>query len=126
MSNNALGNLDCPSLMSDGRLFTDYRPSCYVHDLVLKQNGITNSYDLKELMISKANHLQELNRQFAEHKASCKSCGGYVLPDPNGHVNYWKQYDQWIGYGSFLNEPTETKVVTLPSPKSKSENKPLH
>ena len=24
---------DCPALMSDGRVFTDYRPSSYVNDL---------------------------------------------------------------------------------------------
>jgi hypothetical protein len=100
--NNSLGNQDCPPLMADGRLFTDYRPSCYVHDLILKQNGITNSYDLKLLLSSRADELQKINQQYYTSKTSCGSCGGYYLPDPNGHVDYWAQYGKWIGYGNTM------------------------
>ena len=100
--NNALENHDCPPLMSDGRAYTDYRPSCYVHDLILKQNGITNSYDLKLLLTSRALELQKINRDYYEAKNSCSSPGGYYLPDPNGQVDYWKRYGQWIGYGNIM------------------------
>jgi hypothetical protein len=98
--NNSLGNHDCPAIMADGRLFTDYRPSCYVHELILKQNGITNSYDLKNFMITHGLDLQSLNRQYYGDKAGCVSCGGFYLPDPNGHVDYWKRYGEWLGYGN--------------------------
>jgi len=100
--NNALENHDCPPLMSDGRHFTDYRPSCYVHDLILKQNGVTNSYDLKLLLTSRALELQKINRDYYEAKNGCMSCGGYYLPDPNGHVDYWDRYGEWIGYGNVM------------------------
>ncbi len=100
--NNALENHDCPPLMSDGRIFTDYRPDCYVHDLILKQNGITNSYDLKLFLTTRALEMQKINRDYYQAKNSCVSCGGYYLPDPNGHVNYWDRYGEWIGYGNVM------------------------
>lgn len=96
--NNSLGNQDCPPLMSDGRHFTDYRPSCYVHDLILNQNNITNSYDLKMLLTENALKLQKINRDYYTLKNSCVSCGKFYLVDPNNNVNYWKQYDERIGY----------------------------
>ena len=98
--NNALENHDCPPLMSDGRQFTDYRSSCYVHDLILKQNQITNSYDLKLLLTNRALELQKINREYYESKNSCMSCGECSVPDPNGHINYWNRYGEWLGYGS--------------------------
>lgn len=96
--NNSLGNQDCPPIMSDGRHFTDYRPSCYVHDLILKQNGITNSYDLKILLTHNALELQKINRKYYGLKNACVSCGDYYLADPNNHVDYWQRYNEWIGY----------------------------
>ena len=108
--NNAVGNNDCPPLMADGRLFTDYRPSSYVNDLILKQNKITNSYDLKLLMTNKGNELQKLNRDYYAIKAGCVSCGGYYIPDPNGHVDYWKRYGEWIGYGNIMTLGCPTAV----------------
>lgn len=108
--NNALENHDCPPLMSDGRFATDYRPSCYVHDLIMKQNGITNSYDLKLLLTSRALELQKINRDYYQNKNSCSSCGGYYLPDPNGQVDYWRRYSDWIGYGNIMTLGCPSKV----------------
>ena len=102
--NNALYNHDCPPIMSDGRHVTDYRPSCYVHDLIREQNGVTNSYDLKMLLTHHALKFQQINRDFYDTKNSCYSCGcpnhrgQYCLPDPNGQVEYWNKYNQSIGY----------------------------
>ena len=96
MSNNALDNYDCPPLMSDGRQFTDYRPSCYVIDMIIRQNGITNSYDLKRLLTNQALQFQQINRNYYNSKNACVSCGGYYLPDPNGQLDYWKHYTAWV------------------------------
>lgn len=96
--NNALGNQDCPPIMEDGRHVTDYRPICYVNDLIMKQNGINNSYDYKALLQHNALKLQEVNRQFYNNKNACHSCEPYYLADPNNHVDYWQRYDAWIGY----------------------------
>lgn len=96
--NNSLVNHDCPPLMSDGRHVTDYRPSCYVHDLIRRQNSITNSYDLKLLLTRNAVKFQEIDRQYYDTKNSCISCGSYYLPDPNQHVKFWDRYNKRIGY----------------------------
>ena len=95
--NNSLENHDCPPKMSDGRHFTDYRPSDSVHNLILKQNGIKNSFDLKTMLTNKALQLQKINRDYYETKNACTSCSFY-LPDPNGHVDYWDEYGKSIGY----------------------------
>ena len=96
--NNSITNQDCPPLMSDGRHVTDYRPSCYVHGLILEQNGITNSYDLKMLLTNKALELQKINRDYYNAKNACVSCGQYYLADPNGQLSYWRSYERSIGY----------------------------
>jgi len=91
MSNNALQNRDCPALMSDGRIATDYRPQCYVHDLINKQNGIKNSHDQRKFLQDNAKKLMNLNLQYFNNKSGCNTCEHFHV-DPNGHDRYWKQY----------------------------------
>lgn len=100
--NNALYNKDCPPLMSDGRLFTDYRPSCEYHNMLGRQNGITNSYDFKQMLMNNAIKLQQHNTKFYDNKSQCHSCGGYYMPDPNGAVDYWNKYNSYIGYNNTI------------------------
>lgn len=97
MSNNALHNFDCPPLMNDGRHATDYRPSCYVHDLIIKQNGITNSHQMRHFLQKNACYLARINRDYFCNKASCRSCNFYHI-DPNNNDRYWKTYKKYIGY----------------------------
>ena len=98
--NNGLCDHLCPPLMDDGRFATDYRPSCYVHDLIMKQNNIDNSYDLKQFLQHNATRLQQLSRDFYICKNKCSNCGGYYLPDPNKQIQYWDEYSKHIGYGN--------------------------
>lgn len=98
--NSGLCDHLCPALMNDGRFATDYRPSCYVHDLITKQNQITNSYDLKQFLQHNAIKLQDINRDFYRCANSCNSCGGYYLPDPNNHIEFWDKYSNHIKYGN--------------------------
>lgn len=98
--NNGLTDRFCPALMSDGRFVTDYRPSCYVNDLILKQNGINNSYDYKHFLMNNASKLQKINSDFYEHKNRCSSCDGNIMPDPNRQIEYWDKYSKHIGYGN--------------------------
>lgn len=100
--NNGLCDRFCPPLMNDGRHVTDYRPSCYVHDLMLKQNSIRSSYELKQFLQENAVKLQQRNRQFYDCKNKCGQCTDYFLPDPNNHINYWDNYNRHIGYGDSL------------------------
>jgi len=102
MSNAGLCDKFCPPLMDDGRHVTDYRPSCYVHDLILKQNGLRSSYDLKHFLQNNALKLQAINRQFYDCKNKCANCGDYYLPDPNRHLEFWDNYGDTLGYHNEL------------------------
>ena len=97
MSNNCKKTNQCLPLMSDGRHVTDYRPSCYVHDLIQKQNGIHSSYDLRLFMINNARRLMDVNRQYYLDKNECTCCP-YFHPDPNGQDAFWVKYQKNIGY----------------------------
>jgi len=58
--------------MADARLFTDYRPSGYVNDQIRMQNGITNSYDYRQFLISYADDMISAERRYLEEKASTR------------------------------------------------------
>ena len=95
--NNALHNRDCPPLMSDGRSATDYRPSCDVHSLILKQNQIKNSHELRMFLQRNADTIRENNTNHYLKRNACGSCEPFHV-DPNGHDKYWNNYKEWIGY----------------------------
>lgn len=97
MANNALNNRDCPPLMSDGRLATDYRPTCYVHDMIIKQNGIRNSHQLRHFLQNNGRDLMKINLDYFQTKNQCNSCSPFLV-DPNGNDKYWNAYTRNIGY----------------------------
>lgn len=99
MSNNALQNRDCPPLMSDQRHATDYRPSCSVHNLILTQNGIKNSEQMRMFLQRNANQLRELNLTHFQERAGCNSCQHYHV-DPNGNDRYWDNYKKQLDFDS--------------------------
>ena len=64
----------CPPRMSDGRHFTDYRPMCYVNNLVNANNGIVNSFQSRQFLTNNATKLMDLNRTYACQKNCCGPC----------------------------------------------------
>ena len=52
ISNNKY--FDCPALMSDGRQFTDYRPSCDMNNMYRVKNGIPNSFQYRIFVTNNA------------------------------------------------------------------------
>lgn len=66
--------LDCPPRMSDGRHFTDYRPSCHTNNLIRANNAVMNSYEYRLFLTRNANKLIELNRNYACQKNCCGPC----------------------------------------------------
>lgn len=101
--NNSICYQGCPALMSDGRQpGTDYRPSCYVHDTIRKQNNVNNNYDFKKFLQEHASRLQEVNRNFYANKNSCNDRPSYYLADPNEHIKYWDKYSCMVGYGNAM------------------------
>lgn len=65
---------DCPAIMDDGRAFTDYRPSCYIDDVLRIQNGIKNSYDYRQFLINNGSKLINNIRLYNIKKSSCNQC----------------------------------------------------
>ena len=51
-----------PPLMSDGRIATDYRPSCVVHTLINEQNKVANSHQSRGFLQANAVKLMTMNQ----------------------------------------------------------------
>ena len=79
---------DCPPRMSDGRNFTDYRPSCDVNNAYLNLGDILNSYEYRMFLTRNAENLMNKNRQTACDDNCCSQCMppydiGTMLPEKN-------------------------------------------
>lgn len=74
----------CPPRMSDGRLFTDYRPRC---DANLEFAApMTSSHDYRQFLLHKGSDIIDSNRYDASVIASCGPCKqpfeqGTMLPE---------------------------------------------
>jgi len=77
-SNNKF--FDCPALMSDGRTFTDYRPSSYVNNLIRVNNQVYSSYDYRQFLIHNAKSLMAANNKYMDLKNGCQSCNYTNIP----------------------------------------------
>lgn len=95
--NNSYVNRDCPPLMSDGRLVTDYRPSCELHSSIRYHNGLFDSNQYRQFMVNNGNKLMEMNRRFYSNLNGCRSCE-FVHPDPNNNDTFWSHYRKHL-YG---------------------------
>lgn len=65
---------ECPALMNDGRMFTDYRSSCYINNVLRVNNGIRNSYDYRQFLINNGSDLINTIRSYNIQKSSCNNC----------------------------------------------------
>lgn len=76
-SNNKFSS--CPPRMSDGRMFTDYRPRCIANFAVtggdLEGNyDLPNSYEYRQFLINNADNIMSKNRQNAYNNNACGPC----------------------------------------------------
>lgn len=65
---------DCPAIMGGGRAFTDYRPSCYINDVIRSMNGITSSYEYRQFLQRNATQLMDTIRLYNIKKNGCGPC----------------------------------------------------
>ena len=72
--------IGCPAKMPDARIFTDYRPSCIVNELMQKQNSSLNSYDYRQYLIRNGTNLMKMNNDYISSKNTC-SARPAPLPD---------------------------------------------
>ena len=82
-------NYQAPLIKGDYKVYTDYRPSCQIIGMIMKQNEITNSYNLKKLLTDNALQFQDMNRKFYQSKVID---GQYYIPDPNNQLNAFEDY----------------------------------
>jgi hypothetical protein len=60
--------------MDDARHFTDYRPNCYVNNIIRANNQLLNSFEYRKFLTDNANKLMEMNRTHACQKNCCGPC----------------------------------------------------
>lgn len=63
---------DCPALAYSN--FTDWRPSCYVNDMIRQQNGIQSSYEYAQWLQHNANNVMRTNSAYTQDKMGCRPC----------------------------------------------------
>ena len=63
---------DCPALMSDGRIMTDYRSSNTVNDMIRISNNTLSSYDYRNFLTNNATNIMKINNDYIYNKNSCK------------------------------------------------------
>lgn len=82
----------CPTRMSDGRAFTDYRPRCAVNaelmQMVSQNNMVRSSYESRMYLQTNAEMFMEMERKRAEDRLiPCAPCerpmsdAGTMLPE---------------------------------------------
>jgi hypothetical protein len=75
-----------PFRLSDGRLFTDYRPRCQQDQYVRMANGAKSTFEHRQWMINNADQIMAQERQMILDTKSCKPCfgpneAGTMLPE---------------------------------------------
>ena len=64
---------DCPALMSDGRIMTDYRQSGTLNDMIRLNNNVLSSNQYRQFLTNNAVEIMNINNQYISEKNSCKS-----------------------------------------------------
>lgn len=65
---------DFPPLMSDGRLYSNFDPSCKANDYLKNQQNLTSNYDYRQYLINNGKNIIENNKKNAQF-----SCGAPIL-----------------------------------------------
>ena len=52
---------DCPALMSDGRIMTDYRSATTLNDMIRLNNKTLSSYDYRQFLIHNGEAIMKIN-----------------------------------------------------------------
>ena len=72
---------DCPPIMNDGRHFTDYRPDCYVNNIMRIANKTYSSYDYRQFLINNAQKIMNVNNKYNNDKNGSGTCDARPVPE---------------------------------------------
>ena len=80
--NSASNNkyLDCPAIMSDGRTFTDYRPSSTVDDMIRLSNNVMSNFEYRQFLTNNGDSIMQINNKYLENKLGCGDCNTPNVP----------------------------------------------
>jgi len=80
--NSASNNkyLDCPAIMSDGRAFTDYRPSSTVDDMIRLSNNVMSNFEYRQFLTNNGDSIMQINNKYLENKLGCGNCNTPNVP----------------------------------------------
>jgi hypothetical protein len=71
---------DCPARMDDGRLFTDYRASSTVDNMIRYSNNVMSSYEYRQFLIHNATNIMTVNTQYTNDKVGCSDNTTQQIP----------------------------------------------
>ena len=72
---------DCPARMSDGRIFTDYRPGCFLNNSIRASNKLINNFDYRMYLTRNADKIINYNKETSTKINSCDNCSNTMLPE---------------------------------------------
>jgi hypothetical protein len=87
--NNASSQYGCPPLMSDGRLYTSYRPSCAEYNALIDKSQMT-SFDQRQYINKHGKAIKQKMHDDFVKEGDCSSKYRYL--DINGNDAYWYAY----------------------------------
>jgi hypothetical protein len=100
--------------MSDGRHFTDYRPSCEINDLIKFDNNVSNSLSYRQFLTHNGEELMARNREAACLMNCCGPCPKSFDADGNvaidGGSTMLPEQSMWVSDGRVMK-----RVLTNPN-----------
>jgi len=129
-SNNKFFN--APPRMSDGRHFTDYRPSYELNMKISADNELDDSYKYRQFLIDNAEQLMEINKKQSFMMNGNTECvepytQGTMLPEAQKMVCDMKSckvvdnYENGLGMGRvYTKDPNASCLAPLTEPEMKT------
>lgn len=129
-SNNK--HFNAPPRMSDGRHFTDYRPSFELNKKISDDNELGDSYTYRQFLIDNAEQLMDINKKHSFMMNGNTECvqpfaQGTMLPEAQKMVCDMKSckvvdnYENGIGMGRvYTQDPNASCLAPLTEPEMKT------
>lgn len=108
-SNNI--HFNSPPLMSDTRMFTDYKTSCKINDDLIKKYDIKTNNGYRQFLINNAKKIVKSNKEYSCHNCGVCKYGNPLIKSKNPPKYLYKSFsDRSQPYGY---ENSDLKSVYL-------------
>lgn len=96
-SNNI--HFNYPPLMSDGRNYADWNPSCEINKQFVNNHNIKTNYQYRQFLIHNANNIRKTNMNNACDNCGVCKYGSSYQPSSNGKYLFKSCSDNYRPYG---------------------------